>query len=91
MLTTDEEKQLLSADNGAVAITQDSIKLGRKSFYTETFGNEFFLTDVTGTLDGPLNIGNLTKAIASLGGKHTTNLQVTLDRDITVGDRKAHF
>ncbi|MCC5598895.1 di-heme oxidoredictase family protein [Nostoc favosum] len=87
LLTTDEEKQLLSADNGAVAVTEDLIKLGRKSFYTETFGNEFFLTDVTGVLDGPLNIGNLAKAIASLGGKHTTNLQVTLDRDMTVGSR----
>jgi len=87
LLETEKGKQQLSADNGAVAITQDLIELGRDAFYTETFGNEFFLTDVTGVLDGPLNIGNLTKAIASLGGKHTTNLQVTLDRDMTVGDR----
>jgi len=87
LLKTDEGKQQLSADNGAVAITEDLIKLGRKAFYTETFGNEVFLTDVTGALDGPLNIGNLAKAIASLGGKHTTNLQVTMDRDMQVGDR----
>jgi len=87
LLKTDEGKQQLSADNGAVAITEDLIKLGRKAFYTETFGNEVFLTDVTGALDGPLNIGNLVKAIASLGGKHTTNLQVTMDRDMQVGDR----
>ena len=77
----------LSPDNGAVAVTEDLIKLGRKAFYTETFGNEVFFTDVTGILNGPLNIGNLTKAIASLGGKHTTNLQVKLDRDIKVGDQ----
>lgn len=30
---------------------------------------------------------NLTKAILALGGKQTTNLKVTLDRDIKVGDR----
>lgn len=87
LLKTDEGKQQLSADNGAVAITEDLIKLGRKAFYTETFGNEVFFTDVTGVLDGPLNIGNLAYAIASLGGKHTTNLQVTMDRDMQVGDR----
>ncbi len=77
----------LLPDNGAVAVTEDLIKLGRKAFYTETFGNEVFFTDVTGILNGPLNIGNLTLAIASLGGKHTTNLQVKLDRDLTLGDR----
>ena len=87
LLKTDEGKQQLSADNGAVAITKDLLKLGRKAFYTETFGNEVFFTDVTGVLDGPLNIGNLGKAIASLGGKHTTNLQVTMDRDMQVGER----
>jgi hypothetical protein len=38
-------------------------------------------------LNGPLNIGNLTRAIASLGGKHTTNLQVKLDRDLALGDK----
>lgn len=87
LLKTDVGKQLLSENNGAVAITEDLIKLGRDAFYTETFGNEFFITDVTGILNGPLNIGNLAKAIASLGGKHTTNLQVSLDRDMTVGNQ----
>lgn len=87
LLKTDEGLQRLSADNGAVKITEDLIKLGRKSFYTETFGNEVFFTDVTGVLNGPLNIGNLAASIASLGGKHTTNLQVKMDRDMVVGDR----
>ncbi|MBD2772652.1 hypothetical protein ICL16_11340 [Iningainema sp. BLCCT55] len=87
LLKTTEGKQLLSADNGAVAVTEDLISLGRKAFYTETFGNEVFLTDVTGILNGPLNIANLTKAILALGGKHTTNLQVTMDRDMKVGGR----
>lgn len=87
LLQTPEGREQLRAENGAVAVTDDLIALGRKAFYSETFGNEVFFTDVTGILDGPLNIGNLTKAIASLGGKHTTNLQVSLDRDITLGER----
>ncbi|MEI2583684.1 hypothetical protein [Scytonema sp. PRP1] len=87
LLKTEEGKQQLSADNGAVAITENLINIGRKAFYTETFGNEVFLTDVTGALDGPMNIGNLTKAILALGGKPTTNLQVTMDRDMKVGNR----
>lgn len=86
-LRQDGKGEELSPDNGAVAVTEDLIKLGRKAFYTETFGNEVFFTDVTGILNGPLNIGNLTKAIASLGGKPTTNLQVKLDRDIVLGDQ----
>jgi Di-haem oxidoreductase, putative peroxidase len=87
LLKTEEGKQLLLADNGAVEISEDLINLGRDAFYTETFGNEVFLTNVTGILDGPLNIGNLVKSILSLGGKPTTNLQVTMDRDMKVGDR----
>ncbi|KYC42560.1 hypothetical protein WA1_17315 [Scytonema hofmannii PCC 7110] len=87
LLKTEEGKQLLSAENGAVAITEDLIALGRKAFYRETFGNEIFFTDVTGILNGPLNLINLTKAILSLKGQPTTNLQVTMDRDMNVGNR----
>lgn len=87
ILQTSQGQQQLSPENGAVKITEDLIALGRKTFYTQTFGNEVFLTDVTGVLDGPLNIGSLTKAILSLKGKPTTNLQITLDKDITVGGR----
>ncbi|MCA1992463.1 MAG: hypothetical protein LDL41_10570 [Coleofasciculus sp. S288] len=87
LLKTPEGREQLSPENGAVAVTEDLLTLGRRAFYTETFGNEVFLTEVTGILDGPLNIGALTKAIAALKGKPTTNLQVSLDRDITVGGR----
>ena len=59
-------RQQLSPESGAVAVTEELLALGRKSFYSETFGNEIFITDVTGALDGPLNIGNLTKAILAL-------------------------
>lgn len=87
LLRTDTGRKQLSPDNGAVAVTEKLINQGRKAFYSETFGNEVFFTDVTGILNGPLNIGNLTRAIASLGGKHTTNLQVKLDRDLALGDK----
>lgn len=82
MLKTDASKQLLSENNGTVAITEDLIKLDLNTFYTETFGNEFFITDVNVILNDLLNISNLVKAIATLGVKHTINLQLSLDRDI---------
>ncbi|BAZ49380.1 hypothetical protein NIES4103_19920 [Nostoc sp. NIES-4103] len=82
MLKTDASKQLLSENNGTVAITEDLIKLDLNTFYTETFGNECFITDVTVILNEPLNIGNLVKAIAALAQKHIKNLQLSLDRYI---------
>jgi Di-haem oxidoreductase, putative peroxidase len=88
LLKTETGKNILSTENGAIEVNNKLIKLGRKSFYTETFGNEYFLTDVTGVLNGPMNIGNLTKAILALKGKHTTNLQVEMDRDMQVGNKK---
>ncbi|BDA73639.1 hypothetical protein CAL7716_078050 [Calothrix sp. PCC 7716] len=88
LLQTDAGKAFLSPGNGAVEINKDLIKLGRDSFYKETFGNEVFVTDVTGILNGPLNIGNLTKAILALRGGHTTNLRVEMDRDMQVGNRE---
>jgi len=80
LLQTDEGRNQLSPERGAVAVTE-KLALGREAFYTETFGNEVFFTEVTGILDGPLNIGNLTKAIAALGGKH--HKPPPVDRDVT--------
>lgn len=77
----------LSPDNGAVQINDEFLKLGRKMFYTETFGNEVFLTDIMGIVNGPLTIPNIMKAIVQLKGKGTTNLQVELAKDIKVGDK----
>lgn len=82
---TEAGEQALSRDNGAVEVTEDLLALGRKAFYTETFGNEFFITDVTGALDGFITLPRMVKAIASLGGKHTTNLQIPVDKDFVVG------
>lgn len=86
LLQTESGRQL-SPENGAVEVSKELVDLGRKAFYLETFGNEYLFTDVIGILDGPLNIGSLSKAILALGGKPTTNSQVTLDEDVTVGDR----
>ncbi|MBD1850457.1 hypothetical protein [Leptolyngbya sp. FACHB-711] len=87
LLQTEAGQQQLSRENGAIEVTQDLIDLGRKAFYTETFGNEYFFTDVMGAIDGGINLVNLSRAIVALGGKATTNLQVKLDRDYTVGGR----
>ncbi|HEY9670501.1 MAG TPA: hypothetical protein V6D11_03590 [Waterburya sp.] len=87
LLQTEEGQKQLSPENGAVAITEDLLTLGRKAFYSETFGNEVFQTDVVGALDGPINPVTMTKAIARLGGKPTTNLQIPLDEDVTIGGR----
>ncbi|MBD2460325.1 hypothetical protein H6G89_04640 [Oscillatoria sp. FACHB-1407] len=87
LLQTPEGRSQLSAESGAIEITPELIELGRDAFYRETFGNEYFFTDVLGAIDGPINLISVSKAIAALGGKPTTNLQITLDRDVTVGGR----
>lgn len=88
ILQTQAGRESLSRESGAVEVTEDLLTLGRKGFYAETFKNEIFLTDVVGILNGPINIGSMTKAIARLQGKATTNLQVSLDRDVTIGGRR---
>lgn len=75
------------AKNGAVEIDQRLLKIGRDTFYEETFGNEFFLTDIMGIIDGPFTIGNIAKAIIALKGEGTTNLRVELAEDITIGGK----
>ncbi len=74
-------------DDDVQEIDQDMLNLGREVFYEETFGNEVFLTDIVGMIDGPFTITNVTKAILALGGKGTNNLQVELASDITLGDK----
>src|SRR5215213_7344180 len=54
MLKTDAGRATLLPANGAVPIDHDFLKLGKEAFYEETFGNEIFLTDVLGMLDGPV-------------------------------------
>ena len=78
----------LSPANGAVKIDEDLLKLGRQTFYEESFGNEIFLTDVLGMLDGPLKPQGMLKAIKDLDGKGTSNLRVPLSQDAVIGGRR---
>lgn len=87
LLQTEAGRVQLAPENGAVEITNDLIALGRDAFYRQTFGNEYFFTDIVGAIDGPLNLVTMGKAIAALGGRPTTNLQVKLDHDVTIGGR----
>ena len=86
LLQTSEGKAQLSPANGAVKVDSAVLKLGRTSFYKETFGNEVFLTDVVGILDGPLRLNNVTKAILALRGGWTTNLRVEVPETVRIGD-----
>ncbi|WP_233221082.1 hypothetical protein [Chlorogloea sp. CCALA 695] len=87
LLDTEEGRKQLSPENGAFAVTNETLKLGRDAFYSETFGNEIFQADVVGALNSPINIITVGQAIAKLGNKHTTNLQIPVNEDVTVGDR----
>ncbi|NDJ19931.1 hypothetical protein GS601_22060, partial [Myxacorys almedinensis A] len=87
LLRTEEGRVQLAPENGAVAITDDLINKGRDAFYRETFGNEYFFTDVVGAIAGPLNLVTMGKAIAALGGQPTSNLQVPIDNDVVIGGR----
>lgn len=76
-----------SPRNGAVHINDSLLQLGRKTFYQETFGNEVFMTDIAGIVDGAFTIPNIAKAIVSLRGEGTTNLQVELAKTVTIAGR----
>ncbi|SOR26912.1 conserved protein of unknown function; putative Cytochrome c domain; putative exported protein [Methylorubrum extorquens] len=84
---TPEGRNALSPGSGAVAIDDALVRRGREAFYRETFGNEVFLSDVMGMLDGGLTPFEVARAILMLGGAGTTNLKVRMARDVTVGDR----
>lgn len=85
---TEAGKIQLASENGAVKVTNDLLELGKDAFYRETFGNEYFFTDVVGAIDGPINLISMSKAILALKGQPTTNLQIKLDQDVTVGGRE---
>lgn len=87
LLQTPSGREQLSPEKGAVEITENLIDLGRDAFYQETFGNEVLFTDIVSILDGPLTVGKLVKAVTALKGEPTTNLQIPLDRDVTLGGR----
>jgi hypothetical protein len=82
------DRDSLTPQHGAVKIDDQLLQLGRKAFYEETFGNEVFLTDIMGIVDGALTIPQISKAILKLKGKGTTNLKVELAKDVEIGNRK---
>jgi hypothetical protein len=84
---TESGRKELAPGGTAVAIDPAMVERGRQAFYQETFGNEVFLTDVMGMLDGGLTPTEVALAVAKLGGQGTTNLQVAMARDMRVGDR----
>ena len=81
------DAKMLSPAAGAVRIDDATLALGREVFYQETYGNEVFLTDIMGLLDGPLPLWQYVKAILSLRGQATTNLRVAIAYDATIGGR----
>ena len=87
LLQTPEGRALLSPSRGAVAVDDALLTLGRRAFYEETFGNEYFLSDVVGLLDGPLPLRKYLEAIWALDGAGTTDLKVELAETVTVAGR----
>jgi hypothetical protein len=86
-LSKNQRQKRLSPEKGAVKVDDELINLGKELFYKETFGNEIFLTDILGFIDGPVGIPNIMKAIIELKGEATTNLRVELSEDVTIGDQ----
>ena len=87
ILATPDGKESLHPSQGAIRIDEELLRMGRKTFYTETFGNEYFLTDIMGILNGPMNLYNLGKALLELRGRGTDNLEITIPEDIQIGNR----
>lgn len=87
LLATEGGALELSPRAGAVPLTARLVEDGRDVFYRETFGNEHFLTDVLGMLDGGISAWAITKALLGLAGRGTNDLQVRLVKDVQVGDQ----
>ncbi|MEX2397645.1 MAG: hypothetical protein WD491_11490, partial [Balneolales bacterium] len=88
LLQTELGQRNLTPGNGAVLIDDDLLELGRRAFYEETFNNEFFFTDIIGAMNGPMSFWGVTRALISLRGRGTNNLQVRAARDAIVGGRE---
>ncbi len=87
LMQTPDGRRRLSPASGAIRIDDALVATGREAFYRETYGNEVFLTDIMGLLDGGLTLARVSLALIELGGRGTSNLRIRLARDVTVGDR----
>ena len=74
-LSADGTDMSVSAKHGAIVVDKQLLQLGREVFYKETFGNEVFLTDIMGIVNGPLTMTNIAKAIIALKGFARRDLQ----------------
>ncbi|WP_341529480.1 hypothetical protein WKK05_09320 [Nostoc sp. UHCC 0302] len=73
---------------GAVEITEELIAKGKDIFFNRKIGDTFGLQRVFGFGSGIAKIfPELQIAIVKLQGQPTTNLQITLEKDITLGHR----
>jgi len=73
---------------GAVQITQELIAQGEDIFFNRKIGDTFGLQGVFGFGQGLDIISDeIGAAIANLQGQSTTNLKITLQKDITLGSR----
>ena len=73
---------------GAVKITQELIDQGEDIFLNRKIGDDFGLQAVFGFGQGFATIiPEIQAAIVNLGGEPTNNLQITLQKNITLGSR----
>ncbi|TMW71414.1 electron transport protein [Alteribacter natronophilus] len=72
---------------GSVEVDDRLLALGREEFYTETFNNDEYMTDIVGITSGAITLGSIVKATVMLMGRGTDDLQVALAKDLTIGDR----
>ncbi|WP_347566377.1 hypothetical protein [Scytonema sp. UIC 10036] len=73
---------------GAVEITQELIAKGEDIFLNRKIGDTFGLQGIFGLGQGTAILAEeFTVAISNLQGRPTTNLQITLLKDITLGSR----
>lgn len=71
---------------GAVEITQQLIDQGEKIFFNRRIGDNFGLQRVFGFKEGlEVILPEIQVAIQSLAGQPTSNLRITLQKDITLG------
>ena len=73
--------------SSAARVDAEFVRIGREAFYKETFGNEVFLTDIMGLIDGGVSVTGVSAALLALAGRGTSNLQVRVARDVQVGER----
>ncbi|QLE57903.1 di-heme oxidoredictase family protein [Nostoc sp. TCL26-01] len=73
---------------GAVHITQDLIAKGQNIFFNRKIGDDFGLQGVFGFGLGVERIlPEITTAIVKLQGQPTTNLVITLEKDLKIGNK----